>query len=297
MVRRVIGRDDLVDVVRAGLGRGLVGVERLTGGTSKGVYRLRLDDGSTAVAYRWDAAENYWSDDAGGAELFESAYTRFEAAGVRTPRVHVLDRSRDLHPADYALVEDVTGERLSEVAELGPRTLEQLGDALRAMAEQTGPPPERPCEETVLERALVDLGESAERVERVGAVRKRFDGLVRDLAATVEPRSRHGLVHGELGPEHVLVGAGGEPVVIDIEGASFTDVEWEHAFIGFRFGERYRWLEVAGLDGRRVRFYRLARHLALVAGPLRLLDGDFPHRDGMVGIVDANIEHALGYLR
>ncbi|MEO6088239.1 MAG: hypothetical protein ABIQ18_34515 [Umezawaea sp.] len=69
MARGVIGRDDLVDVVRAGLGRGLVGVERLTGGTSKGVYRLWLDDGSTAVAYRWDAAENYWSDDAGGAEL------------------------------------------------------------------------------------------------------------------------------------------------------------------------------------------------------------------------------------
>jgi hypothetical protein len=295
--RGVVDRGDLAGVVRSGLGRGLLGVERLTGGTSKGVYRLRLDDGSTAVAYLWDPAENYWAEDSGGAGLFEVAHARFAAAGVRTPRVHVLDRSRGRYPADYALVEDVPGERLSEVADPRPRTLELLGDALRAMAERTGPPPERPCEESALERALVDLGEAARRVERIGVERERFDGLVRDLAAAVRPRARHGLVHGELGPEHVLVGAGGEPVVIDIEGASFTDVEWEHAYLGFRFGERYRWLEVDGLDERRVRFYRLALHLSLVAGPLRLLDGDFPDRDGMLGIVAANVEHALGYLR
>jgi hypothetical protein len=136
----VVDRGYLAVVVPAGLGRRLVGVERLTGGTSKGVYRLGLDDGSTAVAYLWDPAENCWPGDVVGADAFEVAHARFAAAGVRTPRVHLLDRSRVLYPADYALVEDVTGQRLSEVADPEPRTLALLGDALRAMAERSGPP-------------------------------------------------------------------------------------------------------------------------------------------------------------
>lgn len=35
-------------------------MSRLRRGSKKGVYRLGFDDGSTAVAYVWDEAENYW---------------------------------------------------------------------------------------------------------------------------------------------------------------------------------------------------------------------------------------------
>ncbi|MET9259058.1 hypothetical protein [Amycolatopsis sp. NPDC004079] len=45
-----------------------------------------------------------------------------------------------------------------------------------------------------------------------------------------------------------------------------------------------------------MRLYRLATYLSLVAGPLRLLDGDFPHRAAMLGIVDQNVARALGQL-
>ena len=34
-------------------------------------------------------------------------------------------------------------------------------------------------------------------------------------------------------------------------------------------------------------------HLSLVAGPLRLLDGDFPEREGMQGIVEYNLRQVL----
>ncbi|WNV86528.1 phosphotransferase [Umezawaea sp. Da 62-37] len=288
-------------LARAGTGRGLVEVTRLPGGTSKGVYRLHLDDGTTAVAYLWHPAEDYWPGGGGGPagiDVFEAAGERFTAIGVRTPRVLLLDRSRSLYPCDAAVVEDVPGPRLSEVFDRVPRrTLERLGEAVRGMAATAGPGPGRPCEETVLERALDDLREAAERVERIGAVRDEVDDVVRELAAAVRPRRRHGFVHGELGPEHVLVTADDEPVVIDIEGASFFDVEWEHAYLSFRFGGHYRWLEVDGLDSARLRFYRLALHLSLVAGPLRLLDGDFPDRDSMLGIVESNVGHVLGMLR
>lgn len=106
----------------------------------------------------------------------------------------------------------------------------------------------------------------------------------------IAPRTRYGLIHGELGPDHVLV-ADGRPVLIDIEGAMFFDVEWEHVFLELRFGPHYR--PVGGLDPARMNLYRLAQCLSLVEGPLRLLDGDFPHRDAMREIAEQNIERAL----
>ncbi|WP_262380031.1 hypothetical protein [Nonomuraea sp. PA05] len=76
----------------------------------------------------------------------------------------------------------------------------------------------------------------------------------------------------------------GRPVLIDIEGAMFFDVEWEHVFLRIRFGDHYARLRAGDLDERRMRLYALAQHLSLVAGPLRLLDGDFPDRSFMLGI-------------
>ncbi|MFD6171287.1 hypothetical protein [Streptomyces coeruleorubidus] len=60
--RRPLTRTELAPLARAALGPGrtLTGVERLRGGTKKGVYRLTLDDDSTAVAYVWSADEDYW---------------------------------------------------------------------------------------------------------------------------------------------------------------------------------------------------------------------------------------------
>jgi hypothetical protein len=86
----------------------------------------------------------------------------------------------------------------------------------------------------------------------------------------------------------------------------FFDVEWEHVFLELRFGRNYRALRAGGpdvrggpveLDEERLRFYRLAMHLSLIAGPLRLLDGDFPDREPMLQIVDYNIGKALAFVR
>jgi hypothetical protein len=50
------------------------------------------------------------------------------------------------------------------------------------------------------------------------------------------------------------------------------------------------------MDERRLAFYTLAMRLSLVAGPLWLLDGDFPDRDFMLGIVEHNLRQALASL-
>ena len=152
------------------------------------------------------------------------------------------------------------------------------------------------CEQVVLDRALADLDTAATRVERLAAARGQLADLTRALAAAVPARAQYGLIHGELGPDHVLIDERGHPVIIDIEGVMFFDVEWEHAFLELRFGEHYRWLRATDLDDRRLRFYRLALCLSLIAGPLRLLDGDYPDREPMMEIVEANITRALALL-
>ena len=94
-----------------------------------------------------------------------------------------------------------------------------------------------------------------------------------------------------------LVTPDGHPALIDIEGLLYADVEHEHVFLQLRFGPHYDALRTPGLDENRLRLYRLSMHLSLVSGPLRLLDGDFPHREGMRAIAEHNLGQALALLR
>ena len=119
---------------------------------------------------------------------------------------------------------------------------------------------QRSCERVVLDRALADLDTAAARLERLAAARGPLADVTRGLAAAV------------------------------------FDIEWEHAFLELRFGEHYRRLRASDLDEQRMRFYRLALYLSLIAGPLRLLDGDYPDREPMLEIVEANITRALALL-
>jgi hypothetical protein len=43
-----------------GCGRRLEAVQRLLGGTTKGVYRLTMDDAMTVIAYLWKYSWNCW---------------------------------------------------------------------------------------------------------------------------------------------------------------------------------------------------------------------------------------------
>ncbi|WP_438306468.1 phosphotransferase family protein [Streptomyces sp. HUAS TT11] len=320
--RTALGRDDLAPLARAALGRSrvLTEVRRLRGGSRKGVYRLALDDGSTAVAYVWSPDEDYWDEQAAdprdpfshasGLGLFSAAYERLAAVGVRTPRLLLADPTGTHLPADAAVVEDVPGGSLEALLERDPyaaaATLAELAGALDAMRGHTAPAFGKvavvdrggsayggSCEAVVRDRALRHIEEAADREPRVAAVRERLRDRVHALAAAVPPRTRHCLVHGELGPDHVLVDGEGRPVLIDIEGLMYFDVEWEHVFLELRLGPRHADLKPRDLDGERLRLYRLAMHLSLVAGPLRLLEGDFEDRGPMRAIAEYNLRRVL----
>jgi len=316
------GKGALSGVVRAAFGqRELVSVERLRGGSKKGVYRLVLDDRTTGIVYVWNADENYWPEvasqdrsdpfgHAGGLDLFEAAHAALSSIAVRIPRVVMVDRGGGLLAGEVAVLEDVRGGTLEALWERDPRragrVLARLGDVVRSMHDSRRdrygrPGVDRaggidPVEQIVLRRALGHLGEAAARVDRIAVVEHRLRGLLHERHAAVLPRTEYGFIHGELGPDHVLVDDCDEPVLIDIEGAMFLDVEWEHAFLELRFGSRYSCFRRNDLDSDRLRFYRLAIYLSLVAGPLRLLDGDFPDRQVMLEIVERNIGRTLAQL-
>jgi hypothetical protein len=321
--RQFVRQDELGEVIRGvfGSSRTLVEMARLAGGSKKGVYRLTLDDGCTSILYVWSASENYWPvsepessevfADASGVDLFVAGQTRLEALGVRTPSVYAVDTSRRDYPADFALVEDVRGGTLEELidrsATAAGAALEELGAMLATMHRHRCPslgkvarveagttPQGRSADQVVFDRALRHLRAAADRVARLAAAKDNIEERVRSLAAAVAPRLGYGLIHGELGPDHVLIAADGRPVLIDIEGLMFFDIEWEHAFVRMRFGSWYEPLRVSGLDPARLRFYEFAQSLSLIEGPLRIADGDFPDRDFMLGIAAFHTDKVLG---
>jgi aminoglycoside phosphotransferase (APT) family kinase protein len=322
MTRTFLRPDDLHDLVadQFGTARRLTALDRLTGGTKKGVYRLTLDDATTTILYVWADGENYWPPapavpddpftDASGAELFATNLGALHAAGVRTPRLVMLDRDGRYLGADLALVEDAGSMKLETLMERDPAAaaapLSALGDALRRMHTTTGPhygkltliargeaSQTRRTEDIIADAALGHLDAAAARDARIADTHERIAARVHDLAAAITPRETYGLVHGELGPDHVLVTRAGEPVVIDFEGLTYFDIEWDHAWLRMRFGDAYPALRPVDLDADRLEFYRYAQVLSLIEGPLRIADTDFPDREWMLGLAEWNITKAL----
>jgi aminoglycoside phosphotransferase (APT) family kinase protein len=314
--------DAVRDLVADQLGpaRRLTAVDRLTGGSKKGVYRLSLDDRTTVVLYVWAPGENYWPPsptvpddpftDASGAELFAASHAALTALGVRTPRLLVMDRDGRHLDADVALLEDVGTVTLQALMDRDPGAaaapLAALGDALRRMHTTFGPqygkvaavhgghaPQNRRTEDVVADRALGHLASAAGRDARIADAREEIGGHVRHLSHAVTARQEYGLVHGELGPDHVFVTPAGEPVLIDIEGLAYFDVEWEHAWLQLRFGDAYPALRPVDLDPHRLELYRYAQVLSLIEGPLRIADTDFPERQWMLDLADLNVRKAL----
>jgi hypothetical protein len=304
-----------------GTDRRLSKLDRLAVATKKGVYRLTLDDDTTAMLYVWHPDENFWptrddGDEFGdpyGLEAYVACKDRYDEAGVRTADTYAVDNSHRHYPADVAVVEHLPNGTLEELLDRDPANagpaLDELAGFLAAMRALRSPEhgriariagetadQGRPPQQVVFEQALRNLDESASSVPAIAAAHDRITTQLYARLDAVAPRAEFSLVHGELGPDHVLLDRDGRPALVDLEGSHFTDAESEHVFVRMRFGEHYRHLRVDGLDQDRLELYQMAMWLSLVAGPLRMVDGDHPEREFMREIATANTARLLDAL-
>jgi len=223
----------------------------------------------------------------------------------------MIEQAFSLNHAGKCLTTILDDAHLMDLSNRDPHsaapTMARLADALSAMRGHRAPACGKvalidrdgtsrwaSCEEAALEFGLRNLVEAGSRDHRIANAHDRLAERLRELAAAVGPRADYSVVHGELGLDHVLVDRAGNPVLIDIEALLYFDVEWEHVFLRIRHSDsQYRRLAVAGLDDDRLALYLLVQRLSLTAGPLRLLDGDFPNRAFMQEIAEHNLKEAL----
>jgi len=305
--------------------RKILNTQQLRGGAQKVVYRISCNDGFTCILYVWDPSENFVLDSSHepgspsdfigasyGSELFEYNHQYLQQLGVRTPDVFYIDRTKSHYPFDFAIVEDVGNvdiwHYIQSCPDKKPDVLERLNAMLQKMhdhrCDRYGQLNQvrqlqhqsDTCEHGILNWTLHDLEHLAQHVTTIKENKDRLTEVLFTLYDKVQPRREYGLIHSELGPDHVMIDGQGEPVLIDIEGAKFFDIEYEHSFLAFRFAEHYEHLRNDRLDPNRLRFYRFHLHISYASGPIEIIERGFPDADSMRRIMDSNVEATLCFL-
>jgi hypothetical protein len=302
-----------------GLGYVVASVTKMHGGAQKVVYKIDCSNGFSCVLYVWDLTMNYFQEEienenineqSYGGDLFELNNKYLTQQGINTPILYDLNKERTRYPFDYALVEYVDGQK-AEIyfhhsdSQVQDKVFQRLGDMLTAMhADErdtygkqnhsginTGK-----CHLIQMENAKVELSYASRHIDSIRANQSKLLDILYELESRIEPRSRYGFIHGELGPDHVLVNDNLEPYLIDIEGAEFFDIEHEHSFLEFRFGDYYRYLNNDKLDPNRMLFYRFHHHISLTSGGLKLLHRGFPDQQFAKGLADHHSRCALRFI-
>lgn len=295
-------------------------VSKMEGGAQKVVYKLDFTRGFSCILYVWDLTMNYFREEiitdqinaqSYGSGLFEVNNRYFIEHSIRTPLLYNMNRSKVQYDFDYALVEYIPGQAAEAYfghpdTKIQDLIFEQIGDMINRMhrgesgtygkPDQTASS-QKACHLNQLYNGIDQLSYASEHHEVIRKNHGKLLDKLYELETRITPRRRYGFIHGELGPNHVLVTEERlTPCFIDIEGAEFYDIEHEHSFLEMRFGGYYRYLMNDQLDENRMRFYKFHHHLSLISGGLKLLQRGFPDQQLARGILDCHTEYALQYI-
>lgn len=294
-------------------------VTRMQGGAQKVVYKIDCSNGFSCVLYVWDLSMNYFQEEiikeeiharSYGGDLFKLNNKYLTEKGIRTPALYDLNNVRDKYPFDYALVEYVDGLK-SEVyfehsdSKVEDEVFQRIGGLLASMhanerstygkTSQNKTSLEK-CYQLQLINAKVNLDYACEHIKKIEESRSKLLDKLYELESMIKPRSRYSFIHGELGPDHIIVNDKLEPYLIDIEGAEFFDIEHEHSFLKFRFGDYYRYLKNDTLDPDRLLFYQFNHHISLTTGGLQLLHRGFTDQKFAKDLADHHSRCALNFI-
>ncbi|WP_241781809.1 phosphotransferase [Paenibacillus sp. DMB5] len=297
------------------------GVSRMHGGAQKVVYKVDCTNGFSSVLYVWDLSMNFFQQEieqntinAGsyGSGLFASSNRFLKEHSIRTPALYDLNNDRTDYTFDYALVEYIDGQKAEAYfshpdPEVKEHVLQQVGTLVTAMhniKRNTFGAPEQhrnvrktgQCHLMLQDNAKLQLAYAVQYIDLINTNKEKLLDKLDELAARIGPRTEYGLIHDELGPDHLLVNERLEPYLIDIEGVRFFDIEHEHSFLEFRFGEYYRYLQNDSLDPDRMRFYRFHHHIALISAGLKLLHRGYPDQQFSRNLSRYHTELAMRYI-
>ncbi|WP_141500089.1 phosphotransferase [Paenibacillus luteus] len=288
------------------------------GGAQKVVYKIECTNGFVCMLYIWDMASNYFQEEieaepederSFGSGRFEANHAFLCQHGIRTPALYYLNKERHRYAFDYAVVEYVDGQDaahyLNSDAETYQIVFERIGSMLGHMHGLESPTYGRIqdkgrsndcCYLKELADAKLSLSYAAAYISEIETKQEKLLNQLNELAARIGSRQRYSFIHGELGPDHVMVNEKLEPYVIDIEGCLFYDLEYEHSFLEFRFGDAYAYLRSSRLDHNRMLFYKMFHHLSCTEGGLKLLHRGFPNQQLAREIVEHNYRSALTFI-
>jgi aminoglycoside phosphotransferase (APT) family kinase protein len=296
-------------------------VEVFKAGARKQVYFLDLTLPNMRCAmYIWHDLNNYFTEreafetqsDTQAPLLFNANLALFERLGIRTPNVYrfgQLETGYAFALIEYISAKNFTAFSQSASPEARDTVLKRIGSMLLTLNNEQRPFPGTvlaeaslqfvPCSDGILERALLELRVSASHHAVVAQHFERIDTKLRTMSSELQPRTSYRLIHGELGPEHILIAQeNDEPCFIDIEGAHFFDVEAEHALLSYRFGlDLYQtYFQRDDLDQDRMRFYRFALLVSFVFAGSRFLAKNFHDQEWAQGLFDHSLEQVLASL-
>jgi hypothetical protein len=318
-----ISSTDLSRYLKEALGedRDVVSQTNMYSGAQKVVYRVDCSDGFQSMLYIWDESKNYFQakklqqstiHESSGAELFEYNYKFLTERKVRTPEIYLMNREREEYVYDFAIVQYISGGSVEQAisrnnVESSEKVLNNVGILLRKMHAIQNPfygslwegniGDKETCEEIILREAIENLDYLSKYIDQVKVNQHNLTQVLRELQGKIKPRKDYRLIHGELGPDHIMVDERLEVYLIDIEGMMFFDVEFEHSFLDFRFGDSYQYLADPQLDKDRLLFYKLHHHLSCTTGGLKLVQRGFHNPTFAQEIMESNLRSSLEFLR
>jgi hypothetical protein len=312
---------DLQDYMKKVFGTGylVASVSKMHGGAQKVVYKIDCSNGFSCVLYVWDLTMNYFQEEIAnkdineqsyGSDLFELNNKYLTQLGIQTPSLYDLNKERNRYPFDYALVEYVDGHKAEfyfhhSDSRIQDKVFQRLGDMLTGMhtnerhiygkPNHSGINTEN-CHLLQMENAKLQLSYASQHIDSIGANQSKLLDTLYKLESRIKARTKYGFIHGELGPDHILVNDRLTPFLIDIEGAMFFDIEHEHSFLELRFGDFYRYLKKDTLDPNRMLFYRFHHHISLTSGGLKLLHRGFPDQQFAKDLANHHSQCALRFI-
>lgn len=296
-------------------------VKRFHGGTRKQVFFLHLSVAPSICAlYIWHDENRYFTEreddthnhsDSRAPLLLKTNTDFLLAHGIGVPRIYYMGVLESGY--HFAFLEYIAGGSLQTFMETQPTeaqkaVLEKFGTMVHRLHtiqrdfpgtlldDARGVPLPQ---DAWLERGLLELNAAADTEPPVAEKRDQIEAKMRTLYAQIAPRTDFRYIHGEMGPDHVLLGQSDlTPHLVDVDGMHFTDVELEYAILAMRFApEIYaRYLHPQGLDPARTAFYKFGMHVSFVYGGSRLLRGNHENRALAESILYGHLKHVLNSL-